>query len=618
MNRFRFRCTMKAAVATFALLGLMFSGGAQAEKGYTSPCAVAAHADSGALYVADATSNQVFWVDLQSGKVKKKLELDAPAHSLTVSPDGSMLFVSAGHNPGKVVLIDLPKFEIKESIATGYEPAAIALSPDFSALYVCNQFDNTVAVYPKHEHQPAATIAVPREPNAAALTADGKWLVVANLLPAGASDGAYTAAHVSVIDTAQRTVAADIQLPNGSSSLRGVCVSPDGKYAYVAHVLSRYQLPTTQLERGWMNTNAFSVVDMEKKVLVNTVLLDSVDLGAANPWGVACSPDGALLCITHAGTHELSVIDRSALHTKLDKVAAGEAVSEVSQKASDVPNDLSFLVDLRRRVALTGKGPRALAIVGKHAYVAGYFSATVDVVDLDNTARPLQKPIELAQEPKKDPVRWGEELFFDATLCFQHWQSCGSCHPGTRVDALNWDLLNDGMGNPKNTKSLVLTHETPPAMLSGVRESAEKAVRAGIRHILFAVRPDEEGVAMDEYLKSLKPMPSPRLVNGELSEAAKRGKVVFEKADCADCHTGDKFTDLQLHDVGTARGLDAGKPYDTSTLRELWRTAPYLSDGRAATLKDVVTTCNPEDKHGLTKALNPQEIDDLVEFMLSL
>ena len=35
-----------------------------------------------------------------------------------------------------------------------------------------------------------------------------------------------------------------------------MAVSPDGRYLAVAHVLSRYQMPTTQLDRGWMNTNA--------------------------------------------------------------------------------------------------------------------------------------------------------------------------------------------------------------------------------------------------------------------------------------------------------------------------------------------------------------------------
>jgi hypothetical protein len=43
-----------------------------------------------------------------------------------------------------------------------------------------------------------------------------------------------------------------------------------------------------------------------------------------------------------------------------------------------------------------------------------------------------------------------------------------------------------------------------------------------------------------------------------------------------------------------------------------------LHDGRAKTLRDVLTTCNAGDKHGKTSHLKPGEIDDLVAFLKSL
>jgi cytochrome c peroxidase len=208
-------------------------------------------------------------------------------------------------------------------------------------------------------------------------------------------------------------------------------------------------------------------------------------------------------------------------------------------------------------------------------------------------------------------------LFHDAGLCFQQWQSCASCHPGSgRADVLNWDLLNDGIGNPKNTKSLLLAHRTPPSMSLGVRETAEAAVRAGIRYIQFAVRPESDAVAIDEYLKSLTPIPSPYLVEGKPGPAALRGQQVFQDAGCASCHSGPLYTNGQLYDVGTRSGLDAG-PFDTPTLVEIWRTAPYLHDGRAAIIQDVLTTCNPDNKHGKTSELTVEQIADLTEFVLT-
>jgi hypothetical protein len=186
---------------------------------------------------------------------------------------------------------------------------------------------------------------------------------------------------------------------------------------------------------------------------------------------------------------------------------------------------------------------------------------------------------------------------------------------------LNWDLLNDGDGNPKNTKSLVLCCQTPPAMSLGVRETAEDAVRSGLRHILFANRPESEAAAITDYLRSLLPMPSPRLVRGALSAPARRGKMLFESAQtgCSTCHPPGLFTDLQSYDVGTrAPGDKASDKFDTPTLVELWRTAPYLHDGSAATVLDVLTTRNPHDRHGRTSKLSRRQLEDLSAYLLSI
>jgi cytochrome c peroxidase len=227
--------------------------------------------------------------------------------------------------------------------------------------------------------------------------------------------------------------------------------------------------------------------------------------------------------------------------------------------------------------------------------------------------------------------RRGEMLFNDARLCKQGWQSCASCHDADgRVDGFNWDLLNDGAGNPKNTKSLVWAHQTGAAMALGVRANASVAVRAGIHHILFSEQPEEVPLAIDAYLRSLRPSPSPYLKNGRLSPAAERGRRLFvsRETGCAACHPPGLLTDLAAYDVGTARefgGLWEGKAsdkptdrFDTPTLTELWRTGPYLHDGSAATIRDVLTTRNQNDGHGRTSQLNPRQISDLAEYLLSL
>ncbi|HID76166.1 MAG TPA: cell surface protein [Planctomycetaceae bacterium] len=639
----RSRRWMWAATVTVAT-GVLSAALAGDAPRYLGPIDVVASPDGQRLFVAEADGGQIAVVDVATQKVKGTVACPAPPSGLVLSPDGKTLYVTCAAPQSTVAIIDALSGKLSGTIPAGHTACGPSISPDGKRLYVCNRFDNDVSVIDLEAKRQVARVAAIREPVASAVTPDGKTVFVANLLPCDPSDSYDVAAEITVIDTASHKTS-QIRLLNGSSSVYGICVSPDGKYAYVAHILARYQMPTTQLERGWMNTNAMSILDVAAKKLVNTVLLDDVDLGAANPWGITTSADGKTIFVTHAGTHELSVIDADALlekvlgmpKTKEEARAAGRYDDQGTYSsviADDVPNDLAFLVGLRRRIRLRGggpygllpfdgpevNGPRGLAVVGPKVYVAIYFYDLLAVVDLEDKSYYPVSVIRLGPEPKLTIQRRGQMLFHDADICFQHWQSCASCHPDARVDGLNWDLMNDGMGNPKNARSMLLAHETPPAMASGVRPSAEMAVRSGITHILFAVRPEEEAVAIDEYLKSLEPVPSPRLVNGQLSEAARRGRELFfsERLDCANCHPEPLYTDRRMHDVGSRGKYDRRDDFDTPTLIECWRTAPYMHDGHYVTIKELIA----EGKHGKmggdVEGLSQQEIDDLVEFVLSL
>jgi len=612
-NKGRFRVR-----STVALILLLSVGTTTWAEDYLSPETLVTDSAGKTLYVAARTGKQVICVDVASGKVTKSLPVPGTPTGLAIGNTSNRLFVTDGQPQGKVLVIDLKTDAVAGEIPVGHTPGAPILSPDEKNLYVANRFNHDVVILNVENKQEVARIAVAREPIAMALTPDGKMLVVANHLSDMAGDGNVVTSQVTLIDTSANKVAKAIQLPNGSTGLRGVCVSPDGKFAYVTHILARYQLPTTQLERGWINTNALSIVDLKKQELLTTVLLDDVDLGAANPWGVVVSGDGKWICVAHAGTHEVSVIETQGLHDRLARVAAGEKVSDASSSSEDVPNDLAFLVGLRRRLKLEGNGPRGLAQVGSRVYAAQYFNDTIASINILPDSQPDYQTIELGPKKELTEIRRGELNFHDASFCFQKWLSCVSCHPDARTDSLNWDLLNDGMGNPKSAKSMLYAHVTPPAMIKGIRPDAETAVRAGMKFTLFAIRPEEESRAMDAYLKSLEPVPSPRLVNGQLSEAAQRGKAVFEKAACNRCHTGDYFTDKRKYNIGTGIGMENGSEFDTPTLKEVWRTAPYLYDGRARTMKEVLTRYNKDDQHGLTSQLSEQELNDLEEYVLSL
>ena len=597
---------------------------------FLGPIDVAASPDGRTLYVAGADAKQVVVVDVPSGKVSRSIDMQAEPTGLVLAPDGAKLYVTCAAPEGRVCTVDTGSGRVGPILPVGHGATGPAISPDGKMLYVCNRFDNDVAVVDLRAKK-IALVPTTREPFAAAAAPDGTSVFVINHLPLDRADSYEVASVVTVIDTATNKTQT-IRLTNGTSGMRGICVSPDGKYVYATHILARYQMPTTQVERGWMNTNALSVIDAQQKKLINTVLLDEPDLGAANPWGVASTVDGKTICVTHAGTHELTIIDAEALIETLlampkekDPNAADRAFASLT--AADVPNDLAFLAGLRRRVPLSGgaatvNGPRGLAVVGEKAFVAAYFTDNLSVVDLEPKRRNPNTVGTIALGPRSQTSvqRRGAMLFNDAALCFQHWQSCASCHPDARIDALNWDLINDGLGNPKNCRSMVLAHKTPPSMSSGVLSTAEVAVRGAIEHLLFAKHSEKDAAAIDEYLKSLRPVSSPYLKDGKLSPAAERGKKLFfdTNINCAKCHPEPLFTDRHRHDVGSRGQYDRRDAFDTPTLIECWRTAPYLHDGRYTTMKEVFAKGRHGKEGGDLDKLSDQQINNLVEYVLSL
>ncbi len=568
--------------------------------------------DAKTLFVACADARQVAWVELPTGKVTRRVEMPAEPTGLVSSPDGTKLIVTCAAPKSTVVVIDPLSGRMIAAIPAGHTATGAAITSDGRRLYVCNRFNNDVSVIDMTTGREVTRVGVAREPVAAAVTPDGKAVLVANHLPSGPTNIYPFASVVTVIDAGTNRSAA-IPLPHGSHSLRGLCVSPDGRHAYVTHLVSNFELIPIQLEMGWMSSNVVSVIDVQQKKVVKTIGLDEPHLGAGNPWAVACTSDGKSLCVSHAGTHELSLVATAAMLGRLVHMVTAPTVDSIPDDPAQGPG--------LRRIKLPGQGPRALAAIGSKLYVAEYFSDSLAVVDLEagKDARPAT--IALGKTPRLTAQRRGEILFHDATICHQHWQSCASCHPDGRSDALNWDLLNDAVGNPKNTKSMLLAHRTPPAMAEGVRPTAESGVRAGLTGILFADRPEEEAAAIDDYLRSLKPVPSPHLVDGQLSPAAQRGKKLFEsdRTGCRDCHPALLYTDLKLQNVGTRGPADYVDAFDTPTLIEVWRTAPYLHDGRYATIKELIVKGKHGSKDpGRTGPLSDQEVDDLVEFVLSL
>ncbi len=601
---------------------------------YRSAMEVAISPDDKTLYVSDFTMGSIVVMDAATGERQKEIHLPGQPVGLAVSKDGRTLYV-ADYGRCKVLAVDVAAGTVAREVIVGRRPFGIALAPKANRLYACNLYTNDVSVVEAAAMKEVSRIPVVREPRFVAITPDESKAIVSSSLPTGPTTARDVAIDVSILDLRANTVDATLRMVVGASNGRGVAVSPDGRWGYVASMRALFNAPVTQIERGWELTGVVNIIDMIKNKHYATVILDSALEGAPNPYGIATSPDGTCVYVSLASTAQVIEVDIEGLlsrrpkrlqkpvHERDEKPARARAATELGDPEF-LQRNLGQLAryGLARRLEVDGNGPRGLCVSsdGKRLYVANYYTGNVACLDTTTGRAIFSKAI--GPQPKANAVRRGEMFFNDALHGFEKWASCASCHPEGRADGLNWDLINDGVGNPKETKSHLYAEWTPPVMARGVRASSEAAIRAGFKWIQFCQVPENRIADIREYLKSLRPEPSPYLTaDGKLTESARRGKKIFEEeAVCGTCHRGKYFTDLKAYDVGT-RDPQFNNPdgvFDTPTLVEIWRTGPYLHDGRAVTIEEVFTTFNTNDKHGVTSHLTEQQIRDLCAYMLSI
>ena len=304
----------------------------------------------------------------------------------------------------------------------------------------------------------------------------------------------------------------------------------------------------------------------------------------------------------------------------------------------------------------------ALSPDDRFLFVDAFMSREVvayDVSDLSTPPQVISTAGIVSEEPLTPALLRGKQLFndsFDPRLAKDSYIACAHCHLEHLDDHRTWDFTDRGEGM-RNTISLEgrsgVGHG--PIHWSGNFDEIHD-FEHDIRNAFggSGLLSDEDFASHDQtlgdskaglsedldalaaYVGSLTSFaPSPfRNEDGSLTDAAMRGQLLFESPalGCTTCHSGPTLTDSAfvtpteplLHDVGTlteASGQRLGMPLagiDTPTLHGLWNTAPYLHDGSALTLLDVLTTKNPSDAHGVTSGLTAAELDDLVQYLLSL
>ncbi len=579
----------RALVSVLLLLGF---AAAQADPGPDrSPIDLALTADGAWAVTANATSDTASLVDLAAGRAVA--EVPVGRRPFAVALQGRRAVVTNTLSDSLTILeLDPPRLSVLATFPVGDEPRGVVLSRDGSRAFVALGGEDAVAAVDLAERKVAARAPAGDEPWHVARTPDGSRLAVSNAL----------SMTVSVHDAAtlERLYAVAMRGHN----LRHLAVSPDGRWAYVPNVAER-GLPTSKenIDRGWVVGNRLSRVPLAEEGPREAIALDPRGRAVGDADGVAASPDGSRIAVSAGGTHELLLIS-----LPLPFVAYGGPGDHI---------DPALLKDRARfrRVDLGGR-PLGLAFTpdGARVVAANYLLNSLQVVDAAEGK--VLRTISLGGPAEPSLARRGEAIFHDAARSFNQWYSCHTCHAEGHTNGATFDTMNDGRyGNAKKTLSLRGVARTGPWTWHGWQADFRKSLAHSMKTTMQGPEPPAADVeALEAFLRGLDFAPPARAAD----DAARRGEAIFKAKGCDACHAPPDYTSAEAYLTGLEEPGDAHKGFNPPPLRGVGTRNPYLHDGRARTLEEVLRKHHRPSKLGGQPDLTPEELADLVSFLRSL
>lgn len=549
------------------------------------------------LYVAVRDARRVLAVDPRDWTVAAGFDLTIRPSSMALADDRSTLLL--GGIDGRFVALDATGRVVRD-LAVGRGPTRVLPLPGGRAA-VTSRWDRSLRVIDWRGGRILAEHPLGFAPGALVRRPDGRVVV------ADAFGGRF--ADLSPCDLGSgRDFAID------GVNLLALAISGDGKELLIAHMFQEEEVPITEanIDRGHVLSSRLGAIrladlddrddrdegprDSPRQPPLRSLTLDGPVHGAADPAAMAISPDGTKVVIALAGAHQLLLNDRSR---------------------GDTPRGAEDLLPLghnqRIGVVAVGRNPSDVVLdpTGTLAVTADAMSDTLTVIRIADRARVAQVRLG-PRPPARDAVRRGEAAFHDGRRALDGWMSCASCHRDGHTNGLNFDTFGDrGFGAAKNTPSLLGVRATGPFTWAGTFDHLADQVRQSFETSLRGPNPDP-GVVDDlvAYLESLPPPPPRRSPD---DPAARRGAEVFRGRRCQTCHESPLYTIAATRDVGLVDRAGRHR-FNPPTLRGVAWSAPYLHDGRAATLADVLMDHPP----GKSDPLDARDRDDLIAFLESL
>jgi DNA-binding beta-propeller fold protein YncE len=534
-------------------------------------------------------------VDLDDGKVLAEKPCGRKPVAIAVSPDGKRAAVSNLWS-GSLTLLTIhgKSLEKLRGVSVGLSPRGIVFSRDGAGLFVALAGQDEVVHVDWTSGKVVERWAAPREPRALALSADGKWLAAASSKSAQVRCWKLATGKLHW----QREI-------GDAFNLRGLAFSPQGDAVICAHVVRR-DFPVTKenIEEGWVIDSRLTRLAVKADVVpaVWQIALDIKGKAVGDPHGLAFTPSGRWLTVTGSGTQELLLLKADAIPWN-----SGDPGDFLD---ASLRQDGKF-----HRVPLGGR-PLTLTYQGKNevAVIANYLLDALQLVNVQTGK--LVRTIPLGSPKEASPARQGEALFYDARRSHNQWFSCHTCHVDGHTCGLNFDTLNDdSYGTPKLTPSLFNVTKTGPWTWHGRQKDLGAGVAKSFTTTMFGPQPTRaETAAVLAFLETLSPPPR----QAQKSESSKRGEGVFkDKARCSRCHREPYYTSPNVYDVNLEAEGSPYKLWNPPSLLGLYDRGPFLHDGRARTLDDVLRKYHAPQTLGGEK-LTDDERTDLQAFLLSL
>ena len=544
--------------------------------------------------------------------------------SLVGSRPESTIFIGSGtdlavtvYDEDMVMILDGETGKIKNRIQVPDEPYGIISNASGTRLYVSHEYPGKVSEIDPKEAKVIRVMNAGSRPRGIALHPSEKTIYVSEFLTAA----------MHAIDIEKGELFDSWKGQPSDNLARHLSIHPKRHKAYVPHIRSR----TTVIDGTGSIFPQLTIYDLvppsegKRRKSFGMDTFNGVYV-VTNPWETALTSDGRKLFALYSGTDDMNV-------------------------CQIVDDDYKEIERSGRAIVRVGKNPRAVRVSRDDAFVFVHDSSDYAIRKLDANTMQLLGKVQLPKPNRSEEWIRGRYLWnsADSPMSSRRWVACSSCHPDGQPDGRIW---NNPEGKRKTPHLGGLAH-THPLHASADRDEVqdfEYTIRSklmlgqGLLRESIKLRrgfnkteleektagrsPDLDALAIYTNSFEFTSLSPYALGEGKLNDQALRGKTLFSdsKVGCATCHSGPFYSDsnlakMTLHDVGTGHSDTSermGNSYDTPTLLGVYRTAPYLHDGVAPTLKDLLTTANKGDKHGTTSHLNSAQIDDLVAFLQAL